>query len=149
VEGDRGVLAHGPLRSVRSLDLDAVEEPKASPAVYDSSVEGVSLHRIAGAKYRANHTLLGGGCFEDHRLLRAILYVGLRRLAHACSNAPPAIEILAESMLPERGEHSHQRASRARTSRAPSALSTRAPCRSRCRSRSYPLRSRPRARRHR
>jgi hypothetical protein len=124
VEEDRGVLAHGPLCSVRSLDLDAVEEPEVSPAVYDGNVEDVSLHCIVGAKYRANHTLIGGGCFEDHRLARATLYVGLHRPAHACSNAPPAIEILAELMLPERGEHSHQRASRPRTSRPPSALST-------------------------
>jgi hypothetical protein len=107
VEEDHGVLAHGPLRSVRSLDFDAVEEPDASPALYDGNVGDVSPHRIAGARHRANHALLGAAASRDHRLVRATLYVGLHRPAHACSNAPPAIVIPAEIMLPERGKHSH------------------------------------------
>jgi hypothetical protein len=64
VQEDRGVLAHVPLRSVRSPDLDAVKEPEASPAVYNGNVEDVSLHRIDGAKHRADYTPLGGGCFD-------------------------------------------------------------------------------------
>jgi hypothetical protein len=46
----------------------------------------------------------------DDRLVRATLYVGLHRPAHACSDAPPATAIPMDVMLPERGEHSNQHA---------------------------------------
>jgi hypothetical protein len=137
---DLGVLAHAPLRSVRSLDFDAVEEPDTSPAVHGGNVEYVSLHCIAGAQHHANHTLLGGGYFErpsasPSHCVRWPSPPGSRMLRRTTSNRDSGGDTSARC--------------RPCASRAPSPLSTRGPRTSHCRSRSYPPRQRPRARRRR